>query len=69
MFLDLSQMVGLLILVSSLSALAGLVVGCMCRISKASSSPCEDCAIASDPQADRTHCFHCARMVASHADE
>ena len=69
MFLDLSQIVGLLILVSSLSALTGLLVGCMCRVSKASNSPCEDCAIALDPQADRTHCFHCARMVASNANE
>ena len=69
MFLDLSQIVGLVVVISCVSVLIGLLVGCMCRVSKASSSPCEDCAIAVDPEADRTHCFHCARMVASHADE
>ena len=69
MFLDLSQIVGLVVVIASVSMLVGLFFGCMCRVSKASSSPCEDCAIAVDPEADRTHCFHCARMVASHADE
>ncbi|WP_319403230.1 hypothetical protein [uncultured Anaeromusa sp.] len=64
MFLDLSQIVGMVVVISSVSMLAGLLVGCLCRVSKASSSPCEDCAIAVDPEADRTHCFHCARMEA-----
>jgi hypothetical protein len=69
MFLDLSQIVGIVVVIASVSMLVGLLVGCMCRVSKDSSSPCEECVIATDPEADRTHCFHCARMVASHADE
>ncbi len=40
-----------------IGACVGVIVAALCVAAKR--NPCDGCAIAVDPQADRTHCFSC----------